>query len=68
MTEAARTGTRPSISGGYKASGLMAVYPYLASPRHSRSAALGNYERKEILCKKKGVTNTKKCFISRNKS
>lgn len=61
MTEAARAGTHPSTSAGYKASGSRSVYPYLVSPRHS--TAFGNYERKEILCKKKGVMNTNKCLI-----
>jgi len=63
MTEAARAGTCPSTSAGYKASDSRSVYLYLASP--GRSTALGNYERKEILCKKKGVMNTKKCLISK---
>lgn len=62
MTEAARAGTRPSTSAEYKDSGSRSVYLYLASPRGSRRVAFGNYERKEILCKKKGVTNTKKVF------
>lgn len=65
MTEAAGAGGRPPTSAGYKASGSRSVYPYLVSPR--RRTAFGNYERKETLCKKKGVPNTKKCLISPKK-
>lgn len=63
MIQAARAGTHPSTSAGYKASGFRSVYLCLACPRHAYNTAAGNYERKEILCKKKEWQTEKSIWL-----
>lgn len=66
MTQAARAGARSSTSAGCKASGFRSVYLYLASLRHTYNTAAANYERKEILHKKKERQTEKSVWLPEN--